>query len=733
VKPRVHVFLAFLLTVACDSNGADPADGDVGAPDAAEDGDVGDGGGVRCRVDGDCPQPGRCDRDTGACVCTAPRAVLCGGACVPESVAACGTSCDVCPAPRGGTAACFDSLCTGICPMGLALCDDACLPDCVLSAAAPVAPTLVELRAVSTDAARLRWIDQSRDESGFRVDRVIEEDDGTETFEPVSTLPADTESVRLDGLSGRVCFRVVVVGASGHERATSGQCTNVEPDAEAPTLLTVSATRSGCGRVDLEFSARDATDFRVRRDGVDVATVRTGTWVDASLAPDARATYEVVAMDSFGNASEASDPVDATALSCTRVRAGPAFDLGGAGDDRVTALAPASEGGTYVAGTYELVSDLGLGAEDAIGGRDVFVLRADRDGAVQWVATVGGEADELLTEATSITDGVVVGGVFTVPLEVGTDTLFPAGGGDIFLIAMSEDATSGDATPRWATRLGGSGVDRILGLGTREDGRLVAVGSFEGSAEFGDETLVSAGGRDAFVVTLSAEDGRVLSAHSYGGAGHDSLEGVDRAGTVAAGSFEQMVAFGDDALVSRGETDGVLLGIGADGAAVWALQAGAEHRDRSILAESGPSGEIVYAVHTVAPSFERTTVQVLESSRAFRWDLILPFGAVLHGLSVHDGALVVVGGAEREADFGLGTLSPPGAPFLATYDLADGSPRYAAFFGRATASAAFDVAASGSALWLGGTFGGVQNPLWTGGDVLFGAGGDDGFVAAYHP
>jgi hypothetical protein len=138
-------------------------------------------------------------------------------------------------------------------------------------------------------------------------------------------------------------------------------------------------------------------------------------------------------------------------------------------------------------------------------------------------------------------------------------------------------------------------------------------------------------------------------------------------------------------------------------------------------------------VHTVAPSFERTTVQVLESSRAFRWDLILPFGAVLHGLSVHDGALVVVGGAEREADFGLGTLSPPGAPFLATYDLADGSPRYAAFFGRATASAAFDVAASGSALWLGGTFGGVQNPLWTGGDVLFGAGGDDGFVAAYHP
>jgi hypothetical protein len=67
---------------------------------------------------------GRC-RATGC----GPGLALCEGACVPETVEACGAACLRCRAPQSGTAQCLQGQCRSSCPSGTHLCGDACLRD----------------------------------------------------------------------------------------------------------------------------------------------------------------------------------------------------------------------------------------------------------------------------------------------------------------------------------------------------------------------------------------------------------------------------------------------------------------------------------------------------------------------------------------------------------------------------------------------------------------------------
>ncbi len=106
---------------------------------------------------------------------------------------------------------------------------------------------------------------------------------------------------------------------------------------------------------------------------------------------------------------------------------------------------------------------------------------------------------------TSLSDGcAIVTGSFQGTASFGDTTLTSAGEEDVFIAKLNVDGSYA-----WATKAGGSYSEFDAGFGNNitslSDGSSIVTGSFYGTASFGDTTLTSAGGYDAFIAKLNAD------------------------------------------------------------------------------------------------------------------------------------------------------------------------------------------------------------------------------------
>ncbi|WP_276135089.1 T9SS type A sorting domain-containing protein [Polluticoccus soli] len=137
----------------------------------------------------------------------------------------------------------------------------------------------------------------------------------------------------------------------------------------------------------------------------------------------------------------------------------------------------------------------------------------------------------------------------------------------------------------WATQVGGTGTDDVMGVTTDVSGNVFSTGSYEGTGDFdpgaGTLNFTSAGGRDAFIVKQSA-NGSFLWAKTFGAAAHDYGRKVrtDASGNVyLVGYFSGTVDFNPGAGVNNltSQSTGTLqdlfvVKLDAAGNFVWAVQ-----------------------------------------------------------------------------------------------------------------------------------------------------------------
>lgn len=105
----------------------------------------------------------------------------------------------------------------------------------------------------------------------------------------------------------------------------------------------------------------------------------------------------------------------------------------------------------------------------------------------------------------------------------GTAYLQSAGGLDAFLLQLTASGAFG-----WVRQMGGTGNDYARGIDVREDGGAVKIyvtGSFEDSADFGPDTLTSAGESDGFLTELDG-NGNFLTSFRFGGSGAENWNNV---------------------------------------------------------------------------------------------------------------------------------------------------------------------------------------------------------------
>src|SRR5262245_36086214 len=134
-----------------------------------------------------------------------------------------------------------------------------------------------------------------------------------------------------------------------------------------------------------------------------------------------------------------------------------------------------------------------------------------------WVAALGGAGGDRLWDSAGDSAGnSYIVGEFSGTAQFGSTNLTSAGNTDIYVAKLN---ASGQVL--WATRAGGSGADLGYSVAVGASGNVLVTGHFSGSAKFGNTTIASAGGTDAFVAELAGNNGKVQWAKKMGGTGND--------------------------------------------------------------------------------------------------------------------------------------------------------------------------------------------------------------------
>jgi len=216
-----------------------------------------------------------------------------------------------------------------------------------------------------------------------------------------------------------------------------------------------------------------------------------------------------------------------SALMVNRVSAiSFAKTFGGSDYDAAYSIQQTSDGGYIVAG---VTASFGTGDED------VFLLKTDASGNLQWAETFGGVYFDVAYSVQQTSDGGYIVAGYTYS--------FGAGSYDVFLLK-----TDASGNLQWAKTFGGSGGDYAWSVQQTSDGGYIVAG-FTGS--FG------AGG-DVFLLKTDAS-GNLQWAKTFGGSDYDRTYSVQQTidgGYIVAGRTSSFGAGGYDAFLLKTDANG---------------------------------------------------------------------------------------------------------------------------------------------------------------------------------
>lgn len=229
--------------------------------------------------------------------------------------------------------------------------------------------------------------------------------------------------------------------------------------------------------------------------------------------------------------------------------------LGGAGEDRALEVEQTPDGGYILAGYTE--SNDG-DVTDYHGIRDVWVVKLDATGAIQWQKCLGGTADDLGNSIQNTSDnGFIVAGY---TFSSNGDVSGIHGSRDAWLVKMD---ANGDIL--WQKCLGGSDQDYAASVVQTTDGGYVLAGTT--FSNNGDVDGMH-GGRDAWVVKLNA-DAEIQWQRCIGGSLDEEAYSIVQ--TTAGGYVITGYVHSSDGDVSgyHGGRDAWAIGLDAAGAIQW--------------------------------------------------------------------------------------------------------------------------------------------------------------------
>jgi len=228
---------------------------------------------------------------------------------------------------------------------------------------------------------------------------------------------------------------------------------------------------------------------------------------------------------------------------------------GGRSEDEAVSIQETLDGGYILAGETR-----SFGAGDW----DVWILKLDASGAIQWQKTYGGQGTDTCS-ADPIVQTSDGGYVVT-----GYTESFGAGNSDVWVLKLDENGTI-----EWQKTYGGRGYEEAHAMRQTLDGGYVVAGYTD---SFGSDD-----DWDVWILKLDAR-GAVVWQKTFGGPGNDvtwSVHQTTDGGCIAAGSTESFGA---------GQRDVWLLKLSDDGAVQWQRTYGGQGRDEGESVRQAPHG-----------------------------------------------------------------------------------------------------------------------------------------------
>jgi hypothetical protein len=246
--------------------------------------------------------------------------------------------------------------------------------------------------------------------------------------------------------------------------------------------------------------------------------------------------------------------------------------FGSASDEFGNSIAVNSTGNVYITGEFPATIDFGGGVLTSAGGSDVFLAKFNNSGTHQWSKRFGDSSYQYAHGVAADASGnVCVTGDFMGTMNFGGGDLTSAGIYDIYLARF--DASGAH---QWSKRFGDGSAQLGQAVATDAVGSIYLAGHITGTADFGGGDLTSAGSYDVVLAKFNAS-GAHLWSKRFGDAENQyawSVAAKDFGGACLTGYFIGTMDFGGGGLACVGASDAFLAKFDAFGAHQWSQSFG---------------------------------------------------------------------------------------------------------------------------------------------------------------
>jgi ELWxxDGT repeat protein len=262
---------------------------------------------------------------------------------------------------------------------------------------------------------------------------------------------------------------------------------------------------------------------------------------------------------------------------------------GGSSNDYGKGIAVDSSGNAYVTGIFQGTATFGSTSLTSSGSQDIFIAKLSSSGSWQWAVKAGGSTSNDWGNSIGVdsSGNSYVTGEFGGTMLFGSISITSSGSSEIFIAKLSSTGSW-----QWAVKAGGSSTDKGKGIAIDSSGNAYAIGSFQGTATFGSTSLTSSAYNDIFVAKLSSS-GSWQWVVKAGGSSSDNGMGiaVDSSGNAyVTGYFLGTATFGNTSLTSNGGSDAFIGQVDSSGNWVWANNGGGTGSDEGTSIALGSAG-----------------------------------------------------------------------------------------------------------------------------------------------
>jgi Beta-propeller repeat len=336
-----------------------------------------------------------------------------------------------------------------------------------------------------------------------------------------------------------------------------------------------------------------------------------------------------------------------------------------------TGVAVDKLGNVYVTGSFAGTIDPGGGAITSEGSTDVFLVKYDSAGTLEWAKSFGNASAQAATGVAVDGQGRVgIVGSFAGSVGFGGDLLTSAGGNDMFAAVLDKDGNH-----VWSKRFGDSAAQVGKAIAFGPAGEAVVAGDNSGTLDFGGGALTSAGATDVVLASFDAGGTHVWSKQLGNNVAQVATSvAVDEAGNVAVAlTFQGQVNFGAGALASAGGNDMAVAKYTTGGMLLWGKRLGGTGADAARSVRFDPFGALLLAGdfsgtvdfgggNLVSAGSTDVVVVKLDGVGAHVWSRRAgDNGAqVASGIAADTGGSFVTGAFAGAIDFGGGAMTSAG-------------------------------------------------------------------------